>query len=126
MAVSSRRDSYQEPSRLLQEFDDGGSDPSAHADYSIQLTTSNEDKSTLSATNSGVILSLISEQGEALVHRILPVQEDGDSKMRFQRGAMDMVHFRGPNLGQIAALWIAPEEGLCFFLAKQGLPQVEQ
>lgn len=124
MTVPSHCVSYQEPLRLLQVVDDGDSDPSAHADYYIQLTTSNEEKSTLSSTNSGIILSLIGEQGEALVHRILPVQEDGGSRLRFQRGAVDSVHFRGPNLGRIAALWIAPEGGLCYFLPDQGIPQV--
>ncbi|KAG0629935.1 hypothetical protein M758_1G140800 [Ceratodon purpureus] len=133
---SSRRVSYQEPQRLLQTEDRrntsfqgrGSSTPQldgpstsgredsgsgiAEADYTVQLTTSNEDRASLSFPNAGIMLSLIGEGGEALVQRILPVQEDTNpGSERFQRGAVDVVHFRGPNVGRISALWIAPEAG---------------
>lgn len=127
---SSRRESYQEPQRLLQTEStnfqglkpsttqsdapstSGRGDGSGEADYTIQLTTSNEDRASLSIANAGIMLSLIGEGGEALVQRILPVEEKAnDVVLRFQRGAVDVVHFRGPNLGRISALWIAPEAG---------------
>lgn len=128
--------SYQEPQRLLKAEDRknknfqgrGSSTPqvdgpstsgredsgsgTAEADYTIQLTTSNEDRASLSVPNAGIMLSLIGEGGAALVQRILPVQEDPNSgSLRFQRGAVDVVHFRGPNVGRISAVWIAPEAG---------------
>lgn len=128
---SSRRVSYQEPQRLLQTEDRrsgrGSSTPeldppstsgredsrsgTAEAEYTVQLTTSNEDRAGLSIPNAGIMVSLIGEGGEALFQRILPVQEDNSGSPRFQRGAADVVHFRGPNIGLISALWIAPEAG---------------
>ena len=128
--------SYQEPRRLLQAEDNkstnfqgrgssalqldaastSGREDScseiSDAEYTIQFTTSNEDRAGLSVSNAGIMLSLIGEAGGALVQRILPVQDDTDSgSLRFQRGAVDVVHFRGPNVGRISALWIAPEAG---------------
>jgi len=96
----------------------GREDGNGEADYTIQLITSNEDRASLSIANAGIMLSLIGEGGEALVQRILPVEEKttNDVLLRFQRGAVDVVHFRGPNIGRISALWIAPEAGLPFHL----------
>lgn len=127
MPGSSRRGNYQEPRRLLpaenpnfQGLKPSLDSPSTsgrendEADYTVQLTTSNEDRSSLSIPNAAILISLIGEGGEALVRRILPVREnslDDDVSLRFQRGAVDVVHFRGPNLGWISALWIAPEAG---------------
>lgn len=114
---SSRRGSYREPQRLLQSEDykslttPSTSGREDEADYIIQLTTSNEDRASLSVPNAGIMLSLISEGGEALVRRILPVEENGNNRVRFQRGAVDVVRFRGPNIGRICALWIGPEAG---------------
>lgn len=120
MAGSSRRGSYREPQRLLQSEDykslttPSTSGREDEADYIIQLTTSNEDRASLSVPNAGIMLSLISEGGEALVRRILPVEENGNNRVRFQRGAVDVVRFRGPNIGRICALWIGPEAGQPF------------
>lgn len=136
VAGSSRRMRFQEPQRLLQtesyrntnfnglesstpQFDvpstsgrEGLGSGDAEAEYTIQLITSNEDRAGLSIPNASIMLSLIGEGGEALVQRILPVQEDPASEyQRFQRGAVDVVHFRGPNVGRISAIWIAPEAG---------------
>jgi hypothetical protein len=58
---------------------------------------------------------MIGESGEALVQRIPPVKENADGSailgFRFQKGSIDELTFRGPNLGRLAALWIAPEAG---------------
>ncbi|XP_024393163.1 uncharacterized protein [Physcomitrium patens] len=85
----------------------------AEATYTVQLTTSNEDRASLSITNACIMLLLIGEGGEALMQRILPVQDSvaNSASLRFQRGSVDEVNFRGPNLGRISALWIAPESG---------------
>lgn len=141
MTESPWESSYREPLRLLQSKDEGsktqssnpilstngastsnrsstGSDPSitSEAIYTIQLTTSKDEKSGLSIWNAGIIISLIGEQGEAIVQRLLPVKDmegnsQGSSGLRFQRGSVDVITIRGPDLGRLAALWIAPEAG---------------
>lgn len=127
-----RRLVYQEPRHLLQTKDYKNTNPqriesdalrpldwvtsgsgNAEANYTVQLTTSNEDRASLSITNACIMILLIGEGGEALMQRILPVQDNAanSTSLRFQRGSVDEVNFRGPILDRISALWIAPESG---------------
>lgn len=92
--------------------------------YRVALTTSNNVDSSFSEINTGILLCMIGENGNSIIHRIpaissaqalsedtaKTVQRTFDH-LRFQRGSVDIVTFRGPDIGQLAAVWIGPESG---------------
>lgn len=70
---------------------------------------------------------MIGESGKAIMQRIPGSEESrylrsGEAKgmpersFRFQRGAVDVVTVVGPDLGRLAAIWIAPQAGDLAFL----------
>ncbi|KAJ7528289.1 hypothetical protein O6H91_16G092900 [Diphasiastrum complanatum] len=85
--------------------------------YVVRLLTSKANASSLSEFNGGILIALIGQNGEAIMERILAiehsktVEEDSHNHLRFQRGSVDTVKFYGPDVGQLSALWIAPESG---------------
>ncbi|CAM6103518.1 unnamed protein product [Calypogeia fissa] len=83
--------------------------------YYIVISTSKDEKSSLSEPNAGILLTMIGEDGNAAMHKISGTEESGGdagkSSLRFQRGAVDSMIVAGPDLGRLAALWIAPEAG---------------
>lgn len=93
--------------------------------YRVSLTTSSNVDSDFSDINVGVLLCMIGENGNSIIHRIPaissppPALSDDTAKtvrrtfdqLRFQRGSVDIVMFRGPDIGRLAAVWIGPESG---------------
>lgn len=93
--------------------------------YRVSLTTSSNVDSDFSDINVGVLLCMIGENGNSIIHRIpaisSPPQALSDDtaktvrrtfdRLRFQRGSVDIVMLRGPDIGRLAAVWIGPESG---------------
>lgn len=88
--------------------------------YIVQLQTSGDFGSTLSDLNAAILLCMIDVNGDSILQRIPMTtlehtrdsEETADSVMlRFQRGSIDKVAFKGPKLREIEALWIGLESG---------------
>lgn len=93
--------------------------------YRVALTTSNNVDSDFSDINVGILLCMIGENGNSIIHRIPAISSAPQAlsedtaktvqrtfnHLRFQRGSVDIVIFRGPDIGQLAAVWIGPESG---------------
>lgn len=89
--------------------------------YKVRIQTSSVYGSGLTDVNSGVLLSLVGENGDSILQRIptclaknrfLQSQNNANSEIfPFERGGVDEFMFEGPNLGKIAAVWISIESG---------------
>ncbi|XXG56357.1 hypothetical protein AAC387_Pa03g3783 [Persea americana] len=82
--------------------------------------TSGDFGSTLSDLNAAILLCMIDVNGDSILQRIPMTtlehtrdsEETADSVMlRFQRGSIDKLAFKGPKLREIEALWIGLESG---------------
>ncbi|KAL2651326.1 hypothetical protein R1flu_019454 [Riccia fluitans] len=81
--------------------------------YFLTLTTSQDDNSDISEPNVGIMVSLIGENGKAILKTVPPVDIANPSRFqtRFQAGSKDNDVFVATDLDRLAALWIAPEKG---------------
>ncbi|KAG9456402.1 hypothetical protein H6P81_000910 [Aristolochia fimbriata] len=86
--------------------------------YTLQLRTSDDFGSSLSDTNSGILLCLIDVNGKSILQRIPALKNlenldamEGYDSFSFQRSSVDRISFMGPKLGTIEAIWIGPESG---------------
>uniref|UniRef100_A0A7N0UHB4 DUF7755 domain-containing protein n=1 Tax=Kalanchoe fedtschenkoi TaxID=63787 RepID=A0A7N0UHB4_KALFE len=89
--------------------------------YTVKLRTNNLYGSALSDTNAGVLVCLIDENGNSILHRLSAYEEVVHTKqsepdnvsevIHFQRGSVDEFTFYGPKLGKIIAVWIGVESG---------------
>ncbi|KAK1307255.1 hypothetical protein QJS10_CPA10g00279 [Acorus calamus] len=87
--------------------------------FMVQLCTSSDFGSSLSNSNSAILLCLIDTNGDSILQRIpsMSVQHVvkagmvASEQIHFQRGSVDMVTFKGPQLDKIEALWIGVESG---------------
>lgn len=99
---------------------------SSESVFRVILTTSKVYGSDISDLDAGILLTLIGEHGRCFVHRIptlvftetVETSEQTEelcvswpSHYRFQRGSQDVVTFCGPDLGNLEAVWVAPERG---------------
>ncbi|EIE22579.1 hypothetical protein COCSUDRAFT_66290 [Coccomyxa subellipsoidea C-169] len=125
----------------------GAASQKDHTVYTLRFSTGFGRGCGLDVPGAGVQVCLIGEDGQALLHRISPLNDplaaeqdalaickvvDKEAgadckrvlkaastsrarsaalKQRFQGGAVDEVSFLGPELGPIASLMVAPEEG---------------
>ncbi|XP_010462373.1 PREDICTED: uncharacterized protein LOC104742968 [Camelina sativa] len=86
--------------------------------YKVKLQTSNVFGSGISDMNARVLICLIDEKGDSVLHTIpanlssldSEVLENGE-RFKFQRGSVDEFTFEGPKLGKIRAFWIGLESG---------------
>ncbi|KAF6257027.1 hypothetical protein COO60DRAFT_1526268 [Scenedesmus sp. NREL 46B-D3] len=130
---------------------DGSSNSSSSSKstvYTVRLTTSWDRGAALSEPMAGINICLISRGGNAVLHRISPLNDPRDNmqvmqhicslvgeesgadcsvssmdaaawpagkepapKLRFQEGSVDEVSFVAPELGDLAAIMVAPEGG---------------
>ncbi|BBM97748.1 hypothetical protein MPTK1_1g08000 [Marchantia polymorpha subsp. ruderalis] len=82
--------------------------------YFLTIRTSQEDNSDLTEPSAGIQLAMIGQGGQSLLRTVPPVAASSPSRFRtarFQAGASDDDVFQGPDVGRLAALWIAPERG---------------
>ncbi|XP_059665052.1 uncharacterized protein LOC132311241 [Cornus florida] len=89
--------------------------------FKVKLCTSSMFGSGLSDLNAGILLCLIDENGDSILHRIsassmrdhtMQLEEEVVSDvLHFQRASVDEFTFEGPKLGKIEALWISLESG---------------
>lgn len=89
--------------------------------YKISLGTSPAFGSGLTNPTSGVLLSIIDDDGNAILQRIpasshqeqaaISADGDGPDLFHFQRGSLDEFVFQGPKLGRNEAIWISVESG---------------
>ncbi|KAK1282504.1 hypothetical protein QJS10_CPB22g01216 [Acorus calamus] len=92
--------------------------------FMVQLCTSSDFGSSLSNSNSAILLCLIDTNGDSILQRIpsMSVQHVvkagmvASEQIHFQRGSVDMVTFKGPQLAKIEALWIGVESGAAKWL----------
>jgi len=83
--------------------------------YRVKFVTAYGRGAGASTQDAGVQTCLLAEDGRAFMFRVEPYTEQletGWVKRRFEDGAVDEVVVDAPDLGEnIAAVWVAPEEG---------------
>lgn len=82
--------------------------------YKVGIQTSNLYGSGLTDVNTGVVLSLVDENGDSILQRIptcVPKNNANSEIFHFERGNVDEFMFEGPILGNISAVWISIESG---------------
>ncbi|KAI4340581.1 hypothetical protein MLD38_025401 [Melastoma candidum] len=96
--------------------------------YRVRVRTSRAYGSGLSDINAAVLLCFIDEIGDSIMQRISALSTTGSSSsssssssyfdeqrdadgLRFQRGSVDELVFRGPKLGKHLSVWMGTESG---------------
>ncbi|KAL3700409.1 hypothetical protein R1sor_018431 [Riccia sorocarpa] len=115
------RGTFVQPQRLFPTEEDvstSGRSPEkevsgSRALYFLTLTTSQDDDADISEPNVGIMVSLIGENGNAILKTVPPVDIANPSRFqtRFQAGSNDNDVFVATDVDRLAALWIAPEKG---------------
>ncbi|XP_031473892.1 uncharacterized protein LOC116246259 [Nymphaea colorata] len=91
----------------------------SHSLYSVQLHTSSYLNSGLDVSAS-LLICLIGENGDSILQRILSMpsvnsnrleEMDTADRVCFQRGSVDHLTFRGPQLSKLQALWVGVDSG---------------